>query len=57
MPWFPEAKKDAASCDMPGGTAEQVAIPGFPNGETRRDYIPSLRRKPESHTWRSETSQ
>jgi len=36
MPWQSEAKKDVGSCDKPRGVANQTAIRGCPNGETRR---------------------
>ena len=38
-----EAKKDVAGCDKPGAGAEQPLIPGFPNGETRRDWVTRFR--------------
>ena len=34
MPRVCEAKKDAVSCDKPGGAAHKRYIPGFPNGTT-----------------------
>ncbi len=34
MPRVSEAKKDAISCDKPGGGAHTRYIPGCPNGAT-----------------------
>ena len=34
MPWHQELMKDVGGCDKPGGSADQLVIPGFPNGET-----------------------
>ena len=42
MPWLREAKKDAASCEMPRVAAKQASIRGCPNGETQRDENPVI---------------
>jgi len=39
MPWYPEAMKDAVSCDKRWGAAKQVMSQRFLNGETRHDEL------------------
>ena len=58
--WMPRqstAMKDVAACEKPRGVGEQTLIRGCPNGETLPRQTRELRRKAESYTGGSETSQ
>jgi hypothetical protein len=39
MPWYPEAMKDAVSCDKRWGAAKQVMSQRCLNGETRHNEL------------------